>query len=82
MAILSTTRGHADNDGITTAQACEIQNWIDGWVHFATEQNHIRPSHVIDNDMIRTIHLCYTMNMSPEEAVFFCYRIKKESTLF
>lgn len=82
MMLFPTGQVPGDNDGMTTEEIREIQEWIGEWLYLATAQNLIRPSDAIENAMIMDIQAYYEMKMSPEEAVFACHRIKRESTLF
>ncbi|TAM48831.1 MAG: hypothetical protein EPN57_26740 [Paraburkholderia sp.] len=59
-----------------------IRQWIDDWFHLAVEQGRIDWPYVVNEAMVLTIQTCYRMKMSPEEAVYFCYRMQNESTLF
>jgi hypothetical protein len=69
-------------DALSDEEVTRIQSWTDRWLNTALELRFVDRPFVVDDSMVADIHACYRMKMDPEEAVYFCFRLRDESQLF
>ncbi|WP_042337761.1 hypothetical protein [Paraburkholderia ferrariae] len=70
------------HDVLSDEEIEQIQRWTDAWFEGALKLGFVKWPYMIDDAMVSNIQVCYRMKMTPEEAVFFCYRVHGESKLF
>ncbi|MCI1047013.1 hypothetical protein [Caballeronia zhejiangensis] len=63
-------------------EVVQILRWTDEWLKAAIDLGFVELPHALEESMVANIRACYRMKMNPEEAVFFCFRLRDESQLF